>query len=421
MKFFDSKLLVLLAASSLIGMTGAVLAPILPEIVDNLHFEPGKAGNLISFHFLTLAIFTPLLGILADRVGQIRLLLPSLVFYSLFGVSGVLMHSLPPLLVTRGLLGIANGGMAAAGLGLVGKLYQGEARAQAIAYVATTLTLANIVYPLIAGWLGTFDWHFVFGLYGLGLPLALWAAVVFYGGRNPNPLNMDAALSTQASSAQASPEEVEEKSTEASTPNSSNSVITFGQLFRQLRVLRLLLCLALVSGSIYALIVYLPIYMKTTMGSSTAMIGIVLATKAGGAALVSAFLVRRLVKRIGANWAIALGAAMMSATLAIMPYLHQLQGLLPSAIVFGFGFGLIVPTLYSSLADLAPDNLQSTVLATGTGVSFSAQFLSPILLGFVFTHAGLLTVFYTTAFVAFTIALLMLLPDRSLNSATSSG
>ncbi|MBD1870269.1 MFS transporter [Cyanobacteria bacterium FACHB-471] len=405
MNFSDSRLLVLLAASSLIAMTGAILAPILPEMANSLHFETAQAGNLISFHFLTLAIFTPLLGILADRIGQIRLLLPSLICYAVFGISGVLMHSFTPLLATRALLGIANGGIAAAGLGLVSKLYQGEARAQAIAYVATTLTLANIVYPLIAGWIGTIDWHFVFGLYGLGIPLALWAAVVFYGSRQSTGLNVE-ALSTQ--------KDTERSSAESSQNATVSEVATPAQLFRQPQILKLLLCLALVSASVYALIVYLPIYMKTDMSSNTVSIGIVLATKAGGAALVSAFLVRRLVKQIGESWTIILGAVTMSLTLATMPYLHQMQTLLPVAILFGFGFGIVVPTLYSSLAELAPDNLQSTVLATGTGVSFLAQFLSPILLGFVFTHSNLPTVFYTTALVAVTVGLLNLLPKRSL-------
>ncbi|NJO75647.1 MAG: MFS transporter [Leptolyngbyaceae cyanobacterium RM1_406_9] len=404
MNFSDSRLLVLLAASSLIAMTGAILAPILPEMANSLHFETAQAGNLISFHFLTLAIFTPLLGILADRIGQIRLLLPSLVCYALFGTAGVLMQSFAPLLVTRALLGVANGGIAAAGLGLVSKLYQGEARAQAIAYVATTLTLANIVYPLIAGWIGTIDWHYVFGLYGLGIPLALWAAFVFYSSQSSS-LNVE-ALSVQ--------EESDENSSAESLKDSAVSgIATPAQLFRQPQILKLLLCLALVSGSVYALIVYLPIYMKTDLGSNTVAIGIVLATKAGGAALVSALLVRRLVKQIGESWAIALGATTMSLTLIAMPYLHQMQTLLPVAILFGFGFGIVVPTLYSSLADLAPSNLQSTVLATGTGVSFLAQFLSPILLGFVFTHSSLLTVFFTTALVALTVGLLNLLPRRN--------
>jgi predicted MFS family arabinose efflux permease len=405
MNFSDSRLLVLLAASSLIAMTGAILAPILPEMANSLHFETAQAGNLISFHFLTLAIFTPLLGILADRIGQIRLLLPSLVCYALFGTAGVLMQSFAPLLVTRALLGIANGGIAAAGLGLVSKLYQGEARAQAIAYVATTLTLANIVYPLIAGWIGTLDWHYVFGLYGLGIPLALWAAFVFYSSQSSS-LNIE-ALSNQ--------EESDEKSSAESLKDSAISgIATPAQLFRQPQILKLLLCLALVSGSVYALIVYLPIYMKTDLGSNTVSIGIVLATKAGGAALVSALLVRRLVKQIGESWAIALGAITMSLTLIAMPYLHQMQTLLPVAILFGFGFGIVVPTLYSSLADLAPNSLQSTVLATGTGVSFLAQFLSPILLGFVFTHSNLSTVFFTTALVALTVSFLNLLPRRNL-------
>jgi len=40
-----------------------VVAPILPEMVQQLHLDPGLAGNLVSIHCLTIALFSPPLGI----------------------------------------------------------------------------------------------------------------------------------------------------------------------------------------------------------------------------------------------------------------------------------------------------------------------------------------------------------------------
>jgi MFS transporter, ACDE family, multidrug resistance protein len=141
-------------------MAGAAIAPILPEMIQQLHLSRGWAGSLVSAHYLTLAIFSPILGIWADRYGQMRLLIPCLTAYGVIGVSGAFLPSYPTLLLNRGFLGIASAGVAAASLGLLSSRYEGETRNQAIAYAATAITLANIVYPLLAVGVGLRCWCF---------------------------------------------------------------------------------------------------------------------------------------------------------------------------------------------------------------------------------------------------------------------
>ena len=77
--------------------------------MQQLHLDPGLAGNFVSMHCLTIALFSPPLGILADRVGRLRVLVYSLILYAVFDTAGALMQSFWPLLVTRGLLGAASG------------------------------------------------------------------------------------------------------------------------------------------------------------------------------------------------------------------------------------------------------------------------------------------------------------------------
>ena len=382
----DSKLLVLLVIGSLTVMAGGVIAPILPEIVYQLHLDPGTAGSLVSLHFLTVALSVPILGILADRAGSLAVLVPSLVFYALFGMVGSVMP-FGLLLLTRALLGVATGGIAAASLGLMGKLYRGEARSQAIAYAASSLSLANIVYPLLGGWVGSLHWQWAFYLYGAGLPLAILATFTFREKLHlPNQLEVNAQ-------------------------NQSEIAINSGkliQVFCHLQTLRLLLTLSLASGTVYASVVYVPLYLQTTLGTGTALNGIVLASEAIGATFISIFGLRRLAKTFGNILAIALGFGIMALTLIALPQLHQIYWILPTAILFGLGFGIVVPTLYSSLADQAPAHLQSSILAAGTGAGFLGQFLSPILLGVVLTNSGLTEVFYTAATVSLAAGLLVL-------------
>jgi len=379
----DSRLLVLLVAGSLTTMAGGVVAPILPEMVQQLHLDPAFAGNLVSMHCLTIALFSPPLGILADKVGRLRVLVPSLILYALFGMAGALLHTLGPLLVVRGLLGAASGGIAAASLGLLGSMYEGEKRSQALGYATSTLTITGIAFPLLGGWVGSTHWQFAFFLYGLGLPLALLAALV-----------------------------LKDKQQTKAKPKAKDSGRKLREVLGHPYTLRLLLTLSLASVAMYAVVIYAPLYLNVTIGAGAALNGIVLASRAIGAAIISAFGAKWLAKTLGAAQATAVGFGLMALTLMTIPLLHQISWIVLAAVFFGAGFGIVLPTLYSTLASLAPSDLRSSVLAAGTGAGFLGQFLSPIVLGPVLGYGGLEGVFYAAATIALVTGLLLFAPTR---------
>jgi len=367
----DPRLLVLLVAGSLTTMAGGVVAPILPEMIQQLNLDPALAGNLVSLHCLTIALFSPPLGIVADRIGHLRVLIPSLILYGLFGTAGAFMHSLMPLLVVRGLLGAASGGIAAASLGILGNMYEGEARSQALGYATSTLTIMGIAFPLLGGWVGSFHWQWAFGLYGIGLPMAILAARF-----------------------------LPEKSSPKTKADAKDAGSKLRQVLGRPYTLRLLCTLSLVSIAMYAVVIYAPQYLKQTIDATSVVNGIVLASRAIGAAIISAFGTKKLAQRLGRPKTVAIGLGLMALTLSTIPILHQLGWILVTAVFFGMGFGLVLPTLYGTLANLAPPDLKSSVLAAGTGAGFLGQFISPILLGPVLAFCGLEWVFYAAAIVA---------------------
>lgn len=383
----DRELLVLLAAGSLTVMTGAVVAPVLPEIIQDLNLDRSLAGNLVSMHYLTLALSSPVLGILADRLGGKRVLVASLVFYALFGLAGAAMPSFWPLLLTRAAIGVASGGIAAASLGLLVQLYSSqEARSQAIAYVASALTLANILYPVLAGALGSISWQAAFGLYGLGLPLA---ATVALQVRQPTRGDGQGMAAMTGDGAKLS------------------------QVLRNPNVLRLLLTLTLSSATVYAVVIYLPIYLKELMNASTALNGGILTVQALGSAVTSAFGARWLAKRFGLTLVTAAGFGVMALMVMTLPNLSHLSSIVPVAILFGMGFGAVTPSLYTNLANFTPEGMQGSVLAAGTGAGFLGQFLSPILFGLILAQGSIAGVFYTATSVALAAGLLLLVPIRA--------
>ncbi len=378
----DNKLLTLLATGSLIVMTGAVMAPILPQMVQQLDLDQALAGYLVSTHYLTVAIFSPLLGILADRTGKVRVLVISLLLYAIFGAAGGMMHGFVPILVTRALVGAASSGIAAPSLGLLERMYQSEeARAQAIAYVASALTLANIVYPVLAGLIGGWHWRWAFGLYGLGIPLALIVTLNFKQS------------------------DFDKGSPQAGLGKDSMKLKT---LIQNPRLLQLYGTQCLTAAIAYGTIIYLPLYLKATVNADTVLNGIILASQALGAAAVSAFGVRLLVKRFSLVGAASLGFGLMAVTLIAIPQLQHLSSLFLVVILFGMGLGLVMPSLYNLVSKVAAPGLQSSVLAVGVGVNFLGQFLSPSLFGLVLNLKGLPGVFYLAASLALTLGLLLM-------------
>jgi MFS transporter, ACDE family, multidrug resistance protein len=232
--------------------------------------------------------------------------------------------------------------------------------------------------------LGMEHWQSAFWLYGLGIPLALIATPIFRLSRS-NAL---------AAEHQGKPQ-------------------SLGVVLRHPQTLRLLLGLTLATGIVYGVVIYLPLYLHTTLHTGTGINGMVLATQAIGAALVSAFGVKKLAKWLGAVPAIAFGLGLMAAALVAFPLLGQIAPVLVVSLLFGLGFGIVTPSLYAVLAALTPNQLQSTILSAGIASGFLGQFLAPLILGPVLAYGGIRAVFDTVACAALGTGLLMLLPIRS--------
>jgi MFS transporter, ACDE family, multidrug resistance protein len=352
------------------SMAGGAIAPVLPDMIHDLQLNPLLAANLVSLHCLTTALFSPILGILADRIGRVRVLVVSLVLYAIVGIATAYSSDITVLLLLRGLLGATSGGIAAASLGLLISLYEGDARVRALGVITSTLATTSILYPLFGGWIGRGHWQSAFYLYLLGLPLAglaLWILPSPAVKPTTPTLEVDAKLR---------------------------------QVLLQPQVLGVLFSLVLAAIAMYSVVAYAPMYYRQAIQADSALNGGILASRAVGAALVSAVGTRWLLLRVGWRGAIAIGFICMGSTLLTIPIFQALPLIMAAGIVFGFGIGIVQPVLYGRLAEFAPAHLRSSVLAAGTGAGFLGQFLCPVLLAPALNQLGLANVFYVAAGVA---------------------
>lgn len=376
------KLLVLLAAGSLSSATGATVAPVFPEVIAALHVDPGWAGVLVSIHTLTTALASPALALLASRLGQLQILVGSLVGYACFGMAGAWMHSFWSMLVMRALVGAASGGIAAVSVGILSSMYDGEARTKILGYATSALAAATVIFPVLGGWIGSAHWQYAFYLHGLALPVALCAPFVL-GQRSSGAAGLDLAQSSG-----------------------------LFQSLRQASVLLLLVGLATTSALSYVIIVYIPLHLKAVIAATPLVSGGVLATQAVGATVISAVGASRLARRIGAMPAIAIGFLLMAISLLLLPPLRGPGLIVLAALPFGIGFGLVMPNFYGALSNLASMQQRASLLAIGTGVSSLGQFVSPLLCGPMWKYANE-RIFTVAAALALMIGILLLWRERS--------
>ncbi|MDV2996012.1 MAG: hypothetical protein N4J56_005666 [Chroococcidiopsis sp. SAG 2025] len=378
----NPQLIILMAAGSLTTMTGAVFNPALGEIKHQLQLAPEIGGYLAAAHVWALGLFSLPLGILSDRVGRVKVLIVSLLCYAVFGTAGVTVDDFLPLIALRGCLGIATAGITSASLGLLTSMYEGEERAKALGYATGTLTLAGIVFPLLGGGVGYFfHWRYIFCLYAIGLPLAVLTAKIL-----PQP-----AERTSVKTQQERPKH------------------KLWQVLGRYQTIWLLLTLSLTSIVMYSVVFYTPQYFKDTINANTLTNSLVLASRALGAAIISAFGARKLSQSLGLYKATAVGFILMALTLSTIPFLREISLIMLAAVGFGAGFGLILPNLYDALASLAPSQLRSSVLSAGAGAGFIGQSFCPIVLGFVVKHHGIEAAFFTAASASIVVGMLLLL------------
>ena len=83
--YLDRNLLIVFCVTSISMMGSGALTPAFPQIMAALDIDSEQAGLLITVYSFPGIIFAPIGGLLADRIGRKKVLVPSLAVYALAG------------------------------------------------------------------------------------------------------------------------------------------------------------------------------------------------------------------------------------------------------------------------------------------------------------------------------------------------
>ncbi|MFK7921890.1 MAG: MFS transporter [Bacteroidia bacterium] len=342
----------LLLSSTLTVMSGALIAPALPQMEAAFADQAGAAlltKLVLTVPALVIAFFSPLAGWLIDRFGKIRLFLFSMVLYTIAGSAGYFLEDLYMILASRALLGLAVAMVMTTSTTLIGDYYEGEERNAFIGVQAAFMAFGGTVFISISGLLADYNWRYPFLVYSFGLVVLLlvWRFL-------PEP-------------------ERPKKTGDARTEVAAVSLAT-----SQRPWLLLVYFSAFVSMVMFYFIPIQGPYLMQAIGvekSSGQSLGLIITTLVAAIVAVNFGRLKRYFN-FSQLYLVCFGS--MVAGFLVVYFFPTYIGILIAMGIAGMGAGLIMPTATTCLMQMAPPALRGRIMGGLTSVIFLGQFVSPL-------------------------------------------
>ncbi len=355
----------------------ASIAPALPRIAETLGVSAGEVGLLVTAFTLPGVILTTVAGILADRYGRLKVLLPGLVLFAIAGVSCVFAKSLSVLITLRVVQGIGASAIGSINVTLIGDLFVDRQRTTAMGLNASVLSIGTAAYPAVGGALAMVAWSAPFALAILAIPVAVLAVRRLH---------------------------VAPKGHKADLGHYFGGV---WEIVRRRDVVALFFASTAIFILLYgAYVTFLPFLMSGRFGSTPLGIGLLMAGLSISTAVTSANL-GRLAAKLGEVNVMRVGFVIFAAGLLLIPLVPTVWALAVPAVLLGFAFATTIPVVMVLLTAIAPVDRRGAVMSMNGTVLRLGQTLGPPVMAGVHRWAGIDAVFFVGAGFALFLAALM--------------
>ncbi len=356
----------------LLDVTIVVVA--LPDIQRALHAGFSDVQWVVDAYALALASFLLTSGVLADRYGRRRLFLIGLVVFTAGSLLCGLAQTSLMLILSRAGQGLGGAIMFATSLALLGHSFRGRDRGVAFGVWGAITGVAVSLGPILGGLITTgISWR---GIFLVNVPIGVAALAVtsrrLEESRAPRPGRLDVAgfvlltlglVGLVFGLIRAG--ETTWGDTTAITALAVGGALLVGFVLVELVVADPMFDLSLfrkptfvaglgaafaMNGSLFAMLLYLVLYLQDVLGYSALATGTRLLVSSGSM-LVAATVAGRLSERVPVRWLIGPGLLAVGVGLLLMAGLNQDSAwthLIPGFVVSGVGAGFVNPPLAST-------------------------------------------------------------------------
>jgi MFS family permease len=350
----ETRTLYTIFSITLMGVIGvSILSPALPGIRNEFGITNAEVVMLISAFTFPGIFFAPVMGMLADRFGRRKILVPCLFLFAIAGV-GCAFVDFRAMLLLRFLQGIGGSALIALSATLIGDIYEGIERAKALGYNASVISIGIVSFLPLGGILAHFSWRLPFFTFAVALPIGIAAAFI------PSP--------------EVRPQKIH---------------VYFLNTISLLKNGKLLLEFA--SGMAVFIILYgaflgyFPILLEDKYKLDPFLISLLLASMNGFAAVFSSRL-GYFVKRFGSIKTIRFGYACYSLSMLIIPFI-PLHLLILSTFILGIGHGMVMPAIQNLVLSTAPAKQRAMVMTTFGSVMKTGQTLGPVIASIAYLYS----------------------------------
>jgi ACDE family multidrug resistance protein len=365
---------------TLIAVLGvSSITPVFPLVREIFGISAGQVGLLITMFTLPGVILSPVLGVLADRYGRKKILVPSLFLFAVAGTWCGFTKDFGWLVFFRFLQGTGAAAIGALNITLIGDLYAGKERATAMGYNASVLSIGTASYPAIGGILATIAWNYPFYLPALALPVGF---LVLLGLKNPEP------------------------SRQQSLRLYLKAVL---RSFLDKTVIGLFLISCLTFILLYgSFLTYLPLHLDEKFNTPPYQIGLILSFASVSTALISTQL-GKLVARVSYKKLLIAVNVIYILSMLTIAHTGSLWWMLVPSGLFGLAQGINIPVLQTLLAGSAPLEYRAAFMSANGTILRLGQTLGPVVIGMVYAGFGMDATFYAGAVVALVMVVIVVI------------
>ncbi len=408
----DPRLTAAIVASALFmqNLDGSAVTTALPSMARDLDVEPARLGAAITSYLVSLTVFIPLSGWVADRFGAKRVFMAAILVFTGASALCAASGSLAALVGARVLQGFGGAMMVPVARLLLLRQVRKDEMLSAMAWLTMPAMLGPVSGPPLGGFLtDAFGWHAVFlinlPIGAIGLALVAWK-VPRAPTRDPGPPDVAglALVGLALALLMFGLETLGRGVVPRPLPEAASAaglLVGWAAVRHCRRAARPALDLSLLrvptfrqgalAGSLFrigagATPFLVPLLLQVGFGKSASEAGLVSFATALGAFAMKP-LARPVLRRFGFRRALVGGALLSAAGVAVLAALSPAWPLPAIFVVLALG-GLFRSLQFSALNALAFADLPAERLSTGTSLFGTVQQLAPAL-GVVLATAAL--------------------------------
>ncbi len=369
----------LFSSTSMTVLGSVVISPSLPAMLH--HFSDVAYASLLVPLILTLpalfiVIFSPIAGILVDKYGRLKFLLPAMLIWSMAGGIGFWLNDIYQILISRAVFGIATAFIMTSASTLVGDYYQGNQRQKALGKQGFATACGSAIFISLGGLLASIDWRYPFLVYLLGLGNFIFALLFLF---EPKWL----------------------KKTKQAMPLESISIW---------HILPILLIAFFTMVAYYISPTQIPFFITNYLHKNPQIIGISMSASAIAYGF-SSLLYPRIRNVFSIRWIYAISFLSIGICFVLLYVFHSYWIVMVSLIFLGAGGGAIQVNNSSYLLHITKESNRGKALGFLAAFVFLGQFASPLITQPIVDGFGLLGLFLTFGVFACLLSFLFVLKD----------